>query len=334
MPQNCAFTRHTGDKNPYCRAAMVACFLAGSAAPVSAGGFYVSSELGLNSGQSLETAGVSNDRASVCDGYINPQYATVESAPGYQGYNCTGPGRGATGGWNNHFGSEAGVFFGAALGYRVVDSRYRVELEYAYRDTGYDERSDIDSALGESDDKLVQELVRATDGIGSMTSHNLFANLYLDFVSNSRFTPYIGVGVGVGFTDLDYTSVWARNSDVGRIDTGAGLANAADIQANLAGTTSVAQKQLSDTLWGYQLMLGVDYALTESLQMGIKARWVDFESFRDDGLVWDPLRGHPPYLRTPEQATATGGEREFVEGSFSVDAIEMLAISLNLKYAF
>ena len=331
MPQNCAFTPN---KNQHFYAAMMACFLAGSADTVYAGGVYASSELGLNFGQSLETTGASNDRASVCDGYINPQYARVESVPGYQGFNCTGPNRGATSGWNNSFGSDTGIFFGAALGYRMESSRYRIELEYFYRDTGYDEISDIDSALDLSDDKLVQELVRATDGIGSMTSHNLFANLYLDFANNSRFTPYIGAGVGVGLTDLDYTSVWARNTDADRIDTGEGLSNVAEIRANLAGTTSVAQKQLSDRLFGYQVVLGVDYALTESLQMGIKARWVDFNSFEDDGVVWDPLRGHPPYLRTPEQAAATGGDREYVEGSFGADGIEMLGISLNLKYAF
>ncbi len=320
--------------NRHSFAAMAALFFVGTVGPVYAEGFYVSSELGMNFGQSLDTIGTSNDRASVCDGYINPQYAMVESTPGGRGYNCTGPDRGSSSSWRNSFDRDDGVLFGAALGYRLQASRFRVELEYFYRDTGYDESSSIDSATGENDDKLVQEIVRATDGIGSMTSHNLFANLYLDFMNNSKFTPYIGVGVGVGLTDLDYTSVWARNSDVNRIDTGAGLLNATEIQANLAGTTSVAQKELNDMLLGYQVVFGVDYALTELLQVGIKARWVDFDSFRDGGVVWDPLRGHPPYLRTPEQAAVTGGDREYVEGVFSVDGIEMSAISVILKYEF
>ncbi len=302
--------------------------------PVQAEGFYVSSELGMNVGQSLDTTATSNDRASVCDGYINPNYAEVENSPGYTGYNCTGPGRGSTSSWNNSFGSNSGVLFGAALGYRLPDSRFRAELEYVYRDTEYDERSDVDSALGENNDKLVQEIISAIDGIDSLTSHNLFANLYIDFANKSKFTPYIGAGIGVGFTDLDYASVWARNSDAGRIETGEGLANAAEIRANLAGTASVVQKKLSDTLFGYQVVFGVDYALTELLAVGVKARWVDFDPFSDGGVVWDPLRGHPPYLRTPEQAAATGGDREYVEGALSVDGIEMFAVSLILKYEF
>lgn len=49
-------------------------------------------------------------------------------------------------------------------------------------------------------------------------------------------------------------------------------------------------------------------------------------------MVWDPLRGHPPYLRTPAQAA--GGDREYMSGRIELDDIEMFAISMNLKYQF
>ena len=300
--------------------------------PAQAGGLYVSTELGMNFGRAMDMLGASNDRASVCDGYINPRYSDVENTPGYTSYNCTGPDRGSTGDWQNGFSSAQGILFGAALGYRVRDSRFRIELEYFYRDTGYDEVSDIQAASGESGDKLEQELVLATDGIDSMVSHNPFANLYVDFTNDSKFTPYIGMGAGFGFTEVDYSSVWARNSDAGQIDTGAGLPNADEIRANLAGTTSVGLAKLEDTLFGYQALIGVDYELNESLLLGVKGRWIKFESLMDSGVVWDPLRGHPPYLRTPEQVA--GGDREFVEGRIRLDDIEMFAVSLSLKYQF
>ena len=305
----------------------------GISAPVKADGIYFSTELGMNFGSSMDMTGHSNDRASVCDGYINPMYATVTDTPGYEDYNCTGPDRGATGDWHNSFSSDEGVLLGTALGYHVGASPLRIELEYFYRDTDYDQTSDVGTASGESGDKLEQELVRTIDRIGDLSSHNLFANLYYDFSGDSRFTPYVGIGIGLGFTEVEYSSLWARNSDAARITTGEGLPNAAEIQANLASTSSTADTELDDTLFGYQLLFGVDYALTDAMALGVKGRWVDFESLKDSGVVWDPLRGHPPYLRTPAQA-GQGGDREHVSGGIKLDDIEMFAVSANLKYRF
>ncbi len=316
----------------FLHAALIGMAVIHMAAPAWAAGVYFSSELGMNFGASLSLSGSSNDRASVCDGYINPQYDQVEGSTGYENYNCTGPNRGSTGGWSNGFGADEGMLYGVAIGYALRDSQFRVELEYFYRDTGYDEISDVRSGAGENSDKLEQEIVRAIDGIDSLVSHNLFANLYLDFASDSRLTPYIGIGAGIGLTEVDYNSVWARNPDASRIETGAGLPNAQEIRANLAGTASITQKQLDDTLFGYQLIAGLDYALTDTLILGLKGRWVDFDSLDDGGVVWDPLRGHAPYLRTPEQAGE--GDREFIEGTIRLDDIEMFAVSANLKHRF
>ena len=82
-----------------------------------------------------------------------------------------------------------------------------MELEYFYRQSNYDQTSDIPLGVGTQGQKLRDEIVQATDRIGSVTSHNLFGNLFYDFVNTSRFTPYIGVGGGVGFTDVEYGSV-------------------------------------------------------------------------------------------------------------------------------
>ena len=93
-----------------------------------------------------------------------------------------------------------------------------MELEYFYRQSNYDQTADIPFGAGTQGDKLRDEIVQATDRIGSITSHNLFGNLFYDFVNTSRFTPYIGVGGGVGFTDVEYGSVWVRNEDSMKAD--------------------------------------------------------------------------------------------------------------------
>ncbi len=307
-------------------------------------GVYISSDIGLNIASGLETTGYSNDRASVCDEYVNPMYDAVQGSGAadsdgkkYSEYNCTGPDRGSTGDWHNKFDSATGILAGAAVGYSFAKQHpnsplggLRVELEYFYRQSKYDESSEIPSGEGEgeSGDKLIQEIVRATDRIDSMTSHNIFGNLYYDFANTSRFTPYIGIGGGMGVTDMAYSSVWARNSDAAEIKTGYGLPNASQIQQNLAGTVSVAENTLSDTLWGLQILFGVDYAVTEVMSLGLKGRWVRFNSF-DSGagpLVWDPLRGHVPNLRRDGSEPVAGG--------FKTDNVEFFGISLNMKYHF
>ncbi len=133
-------------------------------------GLYLSSELGANFAPSVDTTGSSNDRASMCDEFINPRFATVTENPRYENYNCTGPNRGATGDWKNKFDSAEGILAGAAMGYRLSEKypdsllgRFRLELEYFYRSSEYDETSDVPGAAGESGDKLVQEIRTATD---------------------------------------------------------------------------------------------------------------------------------------------------------------------------
>ena len=295
-------------------------------------GVYLSSELGANFAPALDIMVTPNDRASVCDEFINPMFATVTETAGYENYNCTGPNRGATGVWENTFDDAGGILAGMGVGYSLVEKfpdhflgRFRLEVEYFYRDTEYDQTSDIPRAAGESGDKLAQEIRKATDRIDSVSSDNLFGNLYIDFRSSSRLTPYVGFGVGVGYTGIGYGSVWARNPDPTAITTGEGLPNADEIRRNLAGTTSVAQSELSDRLFGYQVLVGVDYALTESVSLGLKGRWVNFESF-GDATVWDPLRSHVPNIRRDGS--------EPVSGWISSNDIEFFGVSVNLKYRF
>ncbi len=301
-------------------------------------GFYVSGEVGANFATGLDTTGTSNDRASVCDEYINLDFATVTQTPGYENFKCTGSDRGAGGRWENEFEGATGILAGAAAGYSFAGQNpnsplggLRVELEYFYRQSNYDQTADIPFGVGTQGDKLRDEIRQATDRIGNITSHNLFGNLFYDFVNTSRFTPYIGVGGGVGFTDMEYGSVWVRNEDSKkaddsyRITTGEGLPNYADIRRELAKTVSSAQATLSDVLLGFQVLFGVDYAITQAVSLGLKGRWVRLGSFSDD-FIWYPLRSHEPNLRR------NGSEP--VSGRFKTSDLEFFGVSVNLKYRF
>ena len=106
--------------------------------------------------------------------------------------------------------------------------------------------------------------MRAEDRIGSLSSQNVFANAYVDFPGRSRVTPYVGAGVGIGLTKLDYGDLWARNPDPAAIGTAAGLPNEAEIRRSLAATTTSKQAELHDRPTGDQVLGGVDYAMSDA----------------------------------------------------------------------
>ena len=236
----------------------------GVPSPARGQGWYLGSELGAHVVPALGITGLSNDRASVCDEFINPQYATVTQTAGYEAYNCTEPDRRDD--WVNQFVLATGLQTSWVLGYRFgADAsgprwrHLRTEVEYFYRTTAYDQTVAVPGLSAGSGsvtaDKLTQELQTATDYVSSVTAHTLFANLYWDVRTRSRFTPYVGVGVGIGSTIGGLRqSVVEERLIPPRLPTGEGLPNMDDLRQNLVATTSSFQGVLSDTLASQQVL--------------------------------------------------------------------------------
>ena len=291
---------------------------AGAASAQSGSGLYLSLEVGLNVAPSVELLGKSTDRASRCDEFINPLYAGVAG--------CTDPNRGSSSGWKTDYDSAMGILAGGAIGYRI-GGRLRVEAEWFHRASGYNQTSPVASATGDTFAKLDGEIQRAEDRIGDISSHNLFANAYVDFPNNGRLTPYVGIGGGLGLTQLDYGDLWARNPDPNAISTGAGLPNEAEVRQNLAGTTTSKQAELHDRLIGYQVLGGVDYALSDAVSLGVKARWVRYGRFSSEDIEWERLRSHPSQLRLDGSEPVTFRIR-------TGGAVSFLGFSLAMRYMF
>ena len=74
-----------------------------------------------------------------------------------------------------------------------------------------------------------------------------------------------------------------------------------NLNRNVAGTTTIGRAKFSDTLFGYQVIAGVDYQVSEPVSIGLKFRWADFGEF-EDGEEWDQLRSHESENRAPEDA--------------------------------
>ena len=339
-------------------------------------GFYLSGDLGFNLSKGVKFDGGSNDTYSECDQYLNTDYASDDSACG--GSRGEIPDNFITD-WYSDFDGGQGILAGAAVGYSFAGQNsplggVRVELEYFYRESKYDQSaSGANGGVTCKPGSTTCAKMRArefdegpTERLGSITSHNLFGNVFYDFANTSRFTPYIGIGGGIGFTDADYSAHWTRTADKTKLVQGlTDLRNAAmdDYQKytsqehmdmekadkakanrdiyehlmtddpylnNLRNAASIAQTSLSDTLWGLQVLFGVDYAVTEAMSLGLKGRWVRFNSFSGD-IFWNPLRGHVPYVRHDANGNPSG---PMIRGAMNTSDIEFFGISLNMKYHF
>ena len=250
--------------------------------------FYASVSLGGNVSGDVTLRSRSNDRASVCDEYINPRALSV---PG-----CTAPDRGAGDGWAAPFDGGRGFSAEAELGYRF-SPRFRVAAVYAYNAAEFDQTVSSTDASGVDFDKIGNELSTGEESLGTARSHELFAIAYRDWPNRSRWTPFAGVGVGVARVRKDFSWLWARSADPDDILTGRDQPNAEEILGNLAGTVSAGRSALKDTMAGFVVLAGASRQLTDTVSVAFKVQWKRFDTFESGAYGGGVLRSHAPNLR-------------------------------------
>ncbi len=135
----------------------------------------------------------------------------------------------------------------------------------------------------------------------------------------------VGVGAGAGVAGMDYGVIWARMLDPAVIDYAAGLPNEAEVRQLLAGSVTTTQTSLRDTLGGYQLLAGVDIALSRSVALAVTGRWTRFGRFSAGG-GYDRLRSH-------ESGVRRDGSEPVVYTVTTRD-IGLVGVNLSLKYHF
>ena len=286
----------------------------------------MSQELGANFTPTLDIEGdAPNAPGSICDEHVNP---FTDLMPAF----CSDPNAPGTG-WTNTFDGAGGIVAGGAVGYRLTESgRLRLELEYFYRETAHNETSTVEGSGGVTVAKLDGELVAAEDRIGSVTSNNLFGNVYFDFTNRSRVTPYVGGGAGVGFTNVDHGLLWVRNNDpdlitsIARYFPAARLDDLRVVQQNLASTTTSNQTELRARLFGYQVLFGagprthrVDSARSQGPPRGVRE-------------LQRHHRRRSPAQPPPDQAA--GRQRSGVDHDHRTGDLVLYSFGLDLKYQF
>lgn len=99
-----------------------------------------------------------------------------------------------TGGVNGQVGTDGGFIVGASLGYVPPTeipffNMTRYELEYSFRQNDFE-----------------------TNGAGELEAHTGMVNMLIDFNNDSRWTPYVGGGLGMANIEManedDTTFAW------------------------------------------------------------------------------------------------------------------------------
>jgi opacity protein-like surface antigen len=134
---------------------------------------------------------------------------------------------------------NTGYGFATTVGWKF-ENRFRVELEYAFR-------------IAQFDDRIQED--KTKDHFGDFRISSVLFNLAYGFETRTKFSPYIGVGIGPAFYKIN-----AINPSTGDPKRG----------------------KDSGTSFSYQVFLGTDYQLSDQLTIG-----VGYNYFKPSELLFD-----------------------------------------------
>ena len=282
-------------------------------------GFAIAPEVTL---KSIQNNAIADTR---CDLHFLGEAGFPETAADYQsfeyaaGRRCGDP---VEDFWLDEFGENSvGVMAGFVLGYRrVAGLPLRAEMEYFYRNNGFDAASGQTPQTGTAANKDA-EFLAAFGRLDDVRAHGLFANLYFDFPDVSKVTPYAGIGVGWSRTTYEIRQHYQRGY--------------ADIVPEAArGVVSALDDSFSDDLSGFQIIAGFDYSLTSEVSAGVKLRRVWFDTFASEKKAWDVLRGHASTKAPAELAGAAGITDNTILYSAETGDTSFWGVAVSVKYGF
>ncbi|MCY4047493.1 MAG: hypothetical protein OXF42_05230, partial [Candidatus Dadabacteria bacterium] len=262
--------------------------------------------------------------------------------------------RGGESNWTNDFGTGFGSSIGITTGISKIGGLpVRGELEYIYSNNKFNEKIAPDfggAKAPEFDPELGGQLYGE---LGSVASHNVFANLYYDLeLEGSSFTPYVGLGVGWSRTNFDMVHFFQRNRSDDEPapsgSTGHPATRNLDADGNctpvatddcvvetLEGVISYANDTHDDSTFGLQFLLGFDYPLSDRISAGVKLRWAYFGDIEGDNKKWDTLRSHESTVAPDaENIDETLGRSNIVTYKTTLENKQVWGAAFSLKYKF
>lgn len=216
----------------------------------------------------------------------------------------------------NAFDLGEGVLAGVQVGYALKS--LRIEVEFFRRG----QRGAHLPLIVPGDEKQA-EFVERSEKISDFRTDNLFANLYYDFrgMLSPNTTPFLGVGAGLARQKLFYSAVSIRTNDRERM-------RQLGRNSHAAGLASLADAKLSDRIFSFQFLAGVDYAMDERFSAGLKLRYGSVGEFLDGENPWRLLRGHESTVGPTSRTGYDMPVQYEIKGSPS----HFWGISLGLRY--
>ena len=292
--------------------------------------FYVGADIGLADPRTLDSTSFGTSRPTRCDALMYSD-ATYPSEAIRDDPACgnTTPRRK----WDSRWDVGSGLAVGLHAGY--VRDRLRFELEFMHVKPGSASHPIITAPTHSGLAGKISEWSETAppyEWISDLHIRQYFANVFYDFALESRWTPYVGIGAGWARMKMQHQRRFLRKTvEEGYLDAtpsvpAAGWDDASWLEwrQNAAGTLSAMDTELSDTLFGFQLLAGVDYALTDRTSVGIKARWAQFDNFKDHAPYYQ-IRDHEPV--DVDGITPFGDQ-------IKMDNIEYWAITVGFKRRF
>ena len=225
---------------------------------------------------------------------------------------------------SNDFDLGAGLASGVMVGYTTGTLRF--EVEYLYRYMGEDTSlvgGDSTAVLRDRNSEFSTDEPPA-EWIGGFTAHQVFANAYYDFLNDSRWTPYAGVGIGWAATNLSYYTQFIRKPEAEYLQIAFDPDWPEAAKRAAAGTATIIDTTAGKNVFGFQALAGIDYALGERTSVGVALRWARFDDV-DDEIESSLIRSHAPVLA--DGVTPWAGDAEF-------GGIGYQAMTVHLKYRF
>lgn len=143
-----------------------------------------------------------------------------------------------------------------------VDTNIRVEFEIAQRNK--------DTNHYPYDGYTGSVYVEGQDNI-SLRTTSYMLNGYYDFYSQSVFTPYIGLGLGMA--KVEYENAWSESGYNPSSGAYMGTINGKD--------------KYSKTKMVWNIALGASYKVNEKLNLDLGYRYVDYGSFTDSDIKFE-----------------------------------------------
>ena len=225
---------------------------------------------------------------------------------------------------SNEFNPGSGTAGGFMVGYAAGSLRF--EVEYLAVSLG-----SAESLIGNTTNTVLQTKSSEWslenppyEWIGEYTIDQWFANVYYDYRNSSRWTPFLGAGLGWASAELNYYLQFLRKPEAEYLQIEFDPDWPEEAKRAAAGTSSILDTYPNRKIFGYQALAGVDYELGERTTVGFAIRWARFGDI-DHEAVYDVVRSHAGVLA--DGVTPFNNELEF-------SGIGYRALTVSLKYHF